>query len=141
MKAVTVKWQVIRWSDELTVEITGIDSDHKHLVQHLDTLFSACQAEQGADVMKKHLLALQRDTREHFAHEEDFMSANSYPQLHEHRAKHAELISELDDLLDEFDFSPAAELTQKTLGFLQQWLLQHILVEDKKIGHHMGAVY
>jgi hemerythrin len=137
----TVKWQKIKWSDELAVEIIDIDADHKHLVRHMDALFTACHDGQGAEVLKKHLNALQHYTRVHFAHEEEIMDKNSFPGLEDHRTKHMELIAALEDLIEAFDLEPADTLPEKTLQFLQRWLLHHIMVEDKKIGHHMGAVY
>lgn len=137
----TIKWQEIKWSDDLAVEIVDIDADHKHLIAHLDRLFTACHEGQEADLIKHHLLTLYGYTHRHFAHEEDVMRKCRFPEVEEHRALHAELISELDDLIEAFDTEPAFELSEKTLSFLQGWLLQHILVDDKKIGHHIGMVY
>ena len=137
----TIKWQEFKWSDDLAVEIVDIDADHKHLVAHMDRLFTACHEGQEADLLKHHLMTLYGYTRKHFAHEEDVMRKSCFPEVEEHRAKHAELISELDNLIEAFDIDPAAELSAKTLTFLQSWLLQHILVDDKKIGDHIGMVY
>ncbi len=137
----TVKWQEIEWSDDLAVEIIDIDQDHKHLVKHMDALFKACHAGLSAEVIKMLLFQLYRYTREHFAHEEDVMRRQRFPGVEDHRAKHAELIEALDDLIESFEIDPNRQLTEQTLDFLRDWLLHHIMVDDKKIAHHIGAVF
>lgn len=132
---------MLAWSDELSVDILEIDNDHKKMVWHLESLFSAHQQGLGFQVLRRHLVALLEETRVHFAHEIDIMSRNHCPQIHEHRALHAELISILDDVLEQIDRNPSQGVSEERLGFLQHALVQHILVEDKKIGEHMGVVY
>ena len=137
----TIKWQEIEWSDDLAVEIIDIDHDHKHLVKHMDVLFTACQQGCRPEVLKSHLVKLHGYTRDHFAHEEDVMRKQRFPGLDDHRAKHTALIEQLDDLIQSFDGEQAREWTGQTQDFLREWLLQHILEDDKKIAHHIGAVY
>lgn len=133
--------QMIARFDELAVEIVDIDDDHKKLAEHLEALFLAHRQGQGTQVVKHHLAALLDVTRVHFAHEVDIMGRNHYPQLQAHRALHGELISLLDDLLEHVEHNPSQGVSDESLGFLQHAMVHHILVEDKKIGVHMGVVY
>lgn len=132
--------RTIKWNSDLSVGIEEIDRDHQKLIKYLNDLFTACFAGQGPAVLKDTLHQVQLYTRQHFTHEEDVMRANGYPRLEEHRALHAELVSELDDLIDEFEAGGDADLSYKTMQFLEDWLLHHILIEDKKIGKHAGAI-
>ena len=132
--------RVIHWNQDLCVGIEEIDEDHQTLVKYLNELFVACAAGQGPAVLKSTLENVKAYTRTHFAHEEDVMRKVKYPGVEEHLRDHAFLISELDDLIEAFDQEPNHDLSNKTLQFLEDWLLHHILEEDKKIGRFMGAI-
>jgi len=132
--------KTIKWNLDLAVGIEEIDAEHQQLIKQLNDLLAACFAGQGPAVLGKTLCELQKYTREHFAHEEDIMHKNGFPGLQEHRNLHAELVSELDDLIEQFEVGADHELSNKTMQFLEDWLLHHILIEDKKIGRYMGAI-
>ena len=132
--------KTIKWNGDLAVGIEEIDSDHRKLIEQLNKLFAACFAGQGPAVLGDTLCEMQKYTREHFTHEEDIMRKAGYRDLLEHRKLHTELISELDDLIDQFEIGADHDLSNKTMQFLEDWLLHHILIEDKKIGRHLGAI-
>lgn len=132
--------KVIKWSNDLSIGIEEIDADHRRLITCLDDLFTACYAGQGPQVLKKILGCLMQYTREHFSHEEDVMRRVGYPGLEDHRAAHAELVTELDDIIEQYESVDGHELSNKTLQFLEDWLTHHIMIEDKKIGKFIGAI-
>lgn len=130
----------VKWSGDLSVGIDEIDKDHRRLFSCIDDLFTACHAGQGPSVLQQILICLMQYTREHFAHEEDLMRRVGYPDVVDHRAMHAELVSELDDIIEQFNITNSHELSNKTLQFLEDWLTHHILIEDRKIGKFTGAI-
>jgi len=132
--------KTIKWNSDLAVGIEEVDSEHQKLIVQLNTLFEACFAGQGPAVLGNTLCEMQKYVREHFVHEEDIMRKAKFPDLTEHRKLHAELVSELDDLIDEFEMGANHDLSNKTMQFLEDWLLHHILIEDKKIGRYIGAI-
>jgi len=132
--------RAFKWCDDLSVGIEEIDEDHRRLIKCLDDLFTACYAGQGPQVLSKILCCLMKYTREHFSREEDIMRRIGYSALEDHRAAHAELVTELDDIIEQFEISNSHELSNKTLQFLEDWLTHHILIEDKKIGKFTGAI-
>lgn len=132
--------KTIKWNGDLAVGIEEIDGDHRKLIEQLNGMLAACFAGQGPAMLGKTLCEMQRYTREHFAHEEDLMRKVKFPDLLEHRKLHAELVSELDDLIEQYEISPDHDLSNKTMQFLEDWLLHHILIEDKKIGRYVGAI-
>ncbi|MBL4613327.1 MAG: hemerythrin family protein [Magnetovibrio sp.] len=129
----------IKWNRDLSVGNAAIDEEHKKLISYLNDLYVACHAGQGPSVLRQTLCSLQRYTHEHFSHEEDAMHNMGYPGLADHRAQHGELMDKLDALIEEFDAGADHELSNKTLLFLADWLIQHIEAEDKKIGVFIGA--
>ena len=132
--------KAFKWCEDLSVGIDEIDQDHRQLITCLDNLFTACSAGQGPVVLKDILARLMQYTREHFSHEEDVMRRVDYPDFDEHREMHIELVSALDDIIEEFTISNNHELSNKTLQFLEDWLTHHILIEDKKIGKYICAI-
>lgn len=130
----------IKWNLDLSVGIEEIDEDHRRLIKCLDDLFTACSVGQGPQVLTDILQRLQQYTREHFSHEEDYMQKVAYPGLEEHRVLHTELVSELDDIIEQHKLGDTHELSNQTLQFLEDWLTHHIMIEDKKIGKFLGAV-
>jgi len=132
--------KAFKWCADRSVGIDEIDDDHRRLIMFLDNLFTACFAGQGPQVLKKILGELMQYTRQHFSHEEDVMRRIGYPDLEDHRSMHAELVTELDDIIEQFEISNSHELSNKTLQFLEDWLTHHILIEDKKIGKFIGAI-
>lgn len=132
--------RTITWNSDLSVGIEAIDDEHQELLKYLNDLFAACSVGQGPAVLSKTLCWVQRYSREHFAREEDLMQKFGFPGLDEHRERHAELVSELDELIEEFERGADHDLSNKTMQFLEDWLLHHILIEDKKIGRHIGAI-
>ncbi|MBL4613326.1 MAG: hemerythrin family protein [Magnetovibrio sp.] len=132
--------RTITWNSDLSVGIDEIDAEHQVLIKYLNDMFVACSVGQGPAVLSKTLCWMQRYSREHFAHEEDLMHKLGYPGIDEHRQLHVELVSDLDDLIDELENGVSHDLSNKTMQLLEDWLLQHILVEDKKIGRYIGAI-
>lgn len=130
----------ITWDSNYALGVEDIDEEHKQLIHYLNDLFAACFAGQGPAVLSETLCHVQQYTREHFAHEEDYMRKVGYPDLQAHCDMHAELVSELDDLIEEFEHGADHELSNKTLQFLEDWLVHHILIEDKKIARFVGTI-
>jgi hemerythrin len=132
--------RAIKWSFDFSVGIEEIDQDHRRLITCLNDLFAACHAGQSASTLKDILEQLMQYTNEHFSHEEGVMRRIGYPAAKEHRDEHAQLVTELDDIIEKFDASDTHELNDETLQFLEDWLTHHIMIEDKKIGKFFGSI-
>lgn len=72
-------------------------------------------------------------TESHFAHEELLMENAGYPNLEDHRALHADLISSIRNF--EAQIARAEQLTPVDVyEFLCGWLGDHILTSDRMFG-------
>ena len=60
------------------------------------------------------------------------MAEHGYPGAARHRALHGELIRQLDDLVERFHLSSGA-LTLDFMDALEDWLVQHIQGEDRRL--------
>jgi methyl-accepting chemotaxis protein/hemerythrin len=78
----------------------------------------------------------------HFKAEEALMKTHQYPGAQMHMAIHADLVKQVSTLIADFR-SGKAVLTSAVLDFLEDWLVKHIMGEDKALGaflRNKGAV-
>ena len=122
------------WEENrLSMDIAGIDGEHKELV-HILQQFNDLQ--KGRDDRKETFIPvfiqkLAAYAEYHFSHEEELMSMYGYSETLEHRELHKGFILRVQD------FEREAELHKETLLdeiilFLKDWTINHILKEDAK---------
>jgi hemerythrin len=121
------------WTEELTTGHAGIDSDHKHLVELVNTLYQAMKTGKGNDVLGKILGELITYTASHFSREEALMRKIGYAHYEEHKAEHAKLVASVLDLQAKFK-AGSTTLSISVFNFLSDWLRNHIRHSDAKLG-------
>ncbi len=126
--------ETIKFTPPLATGIEEIDAEHRHLVECLNAVLQANQNSDEPERLMASLESLRDGTRTHFAQEEVVMRRLAYPALPAHRAQHDDLFAALRVLIDHFAESGEAQLSDETLVSLKAWLLDHIAIEDKKIG-------
>jgi len=78
-----------------------------------------------------------KSTETHFASEESLMESSGYPNLEDHRALHAHLISRIMNF--EAQVEKAEQLTPVDVyEFLCSWLGDHILTSDRMFGEFVA---
>lgn len=124
------------FDDSFKTGIEIVDEEHKTLFAIIGKIHEAIQTElvhDKYDVILDILDELKEYTRVHFADEEEYMRQISYDGLDVQQMLHQKFIERLDDLdMDDVDDNQEAYLYD-FLGFLQNWLVQHILKVDKLI--------
>ncbi len=126
------------WSDKYSVNINEIDNQHKKLVDMLNALHDAMKAGKGNEVLGKTLGELIQYVGVHFATEEKLMSTHGYPEYNAHKAEHIKLTQKAVDLQKNFQQGEHV-LTMEVLGFLKDWLQNHILGTDKKYSPFLNS--
>lgn len=122
--------KLIIWSEGYSVGLKEIDMQHMKLVDLINKLYNLF-LNKNYDDLKNIMKELKDYTLYHFSTEEKLFREKKYSNELEHIAKHEELVNQLNTLINEFMNSPSI-LTMKTMTFLQKWLTNHILKEDKK---------
>ncbi len=125
------------WSDQLSVGVQALDSQHNVLIETLNDLHAAMMKGQARSVAGKLLHTLVDYTRDHFAAEEAMMEATQYPALPTHRLKHRELTKQVEDFVARFEKGDIT-LSVQLLNFLSEWLNTHIQGDDQKYGPWMN---
>lgn len=109
-----------------------IDSQHEKLFEIFDKLFEAMSMGKGRIVIDNILDELFKYSCYHFNSEESLMIKINYPYYDQHKDEHDAFKSEVNQLINIYN-NNNYEVTIKTLDFLYYWILNHILVSDKKI--------
>lgn len=111
------------WNDDYSVGDETLDRQHQNLFDLGNKIQKADKSE-----ARKYVMSLYKYIRTHFDREENHMKSMGFPWVDEHRLKHEELIENLNRLSKDFDPDNLKELA----AFLHEWLVTHVLVEDKK---------
>ena len=131
------------FTDKYKTDIPLVDDEHRHLFEIIeqtnDLIHSNLLHDKYDEIM--HLLdELRSYTETHFSDEEDLMEKISYPGLDAQKKAHAAFVDKLVHIdineLDEIDDHQQAYLFE-LINYLLNWLSNHILGSDKKIGEYI----
>ncbi len=124
------------FDDTFKTGIALIDEEHRTLFDIIGKVHTTIQTElvhDKYDSILDILDELKEYTRVHFADEENYMREIGYDGLTYQEILHQKFIDKLNELdLDDVDDNQEAYLYD-FLGFLQKWLVNHILKVDKLI--------
>jgi hemerythrin-like metal-binding protein len=124
---------LISWSNMLSTGIAEQDTQHKKLIDLINQLNDAMQAGHSADVLGKVLSELVNYTVFHFGYEEKLMAQYKYEDTPAHKLEHAKFVQTAGDLKKKFDAGNAV-ISVEIMNFLRDWLTNHIMKTDKKLG-------
>ena len=124
----------IEWKDSYSVNNIDIDRQHKKWIEIYNNVlgqFTGKNSITNADLTVNALKNMQEYTQYHFDFEMEYMSGILYPGIALHRRFHKNfdvLIYNLLRQANEGNFPLCSEI----LKTIENWLLDHILIEDKK---------
>ena len=123
----------IEWKSSYEIGHTLIDTQHQALVELINKLL---MEEKGSSKSSDLLVDFMKYAQEHFVQEEEIMAKLNFPELELHKTQH------LGYILKGMEFANKSirnhsELHTETLTYLKEWLLNHILLEDKKIATYL----
>lgn len=137
LKPADQKNAVPLFTDEYLTGITLIDAEHKELFRIIGEVQRVINEEYLSDKYDEivHLLEeLKHYTKFHFADEEAYMQSIQYEGLPAQKRAHDAFIARLENINFEHVDEHQQETLEEMLEFLTQWLINHILNSDKKIG-------
>ena len=125
----------VEWTDGLSVGVALIDDQHKMLINHLNELSRALAIHEGPLEIARTLDFLIEYTHFHFDAEEKLMADSDFPDLENHRKKHAEFIAVLKRLEEDFKEEGATHALAESFDtLLVNWLMKHIKAVDRDVG-------
>lgn len=127
--------------EEYLTGIESIDAEHKRLLEIAEKTYQLSKQEylvDKYDQINELLEELKNYTLLHFEHEEKYMEEIGYKRLFTQKIQHQEFRDKLSALTESEKLEGTPEEQDKVvgdiLGFLTDWLINHILYNDKLIG-------
>ena len=125
--------RLMRWLDLYSIGIEKVDRQHENLTDLLNCLNEAWRTGKGQDVLLFRLDQFLDAVGAHFHDEEQLMVEQKYPDLDLHKAEHDFLLEQVLQFRTQFAASEA-ELSESMLDFFRDWLRDHILISDRRLG-------
>jgi hemerythrin-like metal-binding protein len=124
---------VMVWTKSLAIGSPGIDAQHRRLIELIAAIPD--RPSRGDEAI---LVEALRYAATHFAAEEAHMASIGYPGLPAHRNAHRRLTTILGDYKRRFDGGDTDLYSFKQ--FMFNWVRDHIMDEDRKIGIYLGRI-
>jgi len=122
------------WKESFDTKIPVIDRQHRKIFGVLNRLYDAAQSPVAHNDVMQLLREMDEYSNLHFTTEERLMAHYGYPELELQKNRHKyyreQMVVQLTRSFDE-DNEVACK---RSLQFLRDWFLDHILKEDLKFG-------
>lgn len=126
-------------SDAYSLGLQSIDGEHAELMDLINQIHAGLQAQASQDALKSLFQRLANCAATHFMREEKQFTETGYPDaaLHTHQHQHLTMI--LSCFQRGVDRTGRPVSLEDQLGFLRDWLLDHIDNEDRQLGEYLAA--
>ena len=125
------------WTEKFATGNEEIDYQHQNLFNMAnelhETLNSSADMRLAVEIFLEQLI---KYTDYHFRTEEEFMQNTHYKEFTQHKAMHDALRKQVIDFQTHFK-KGEADVSQELMDFLKNWLTNHILHTDTKLGAHL----
>jgi len=122
--------EIIRWDQEFSVGIEGIDKQHQSLFDAINDFYSNINRKGSHESLMLLLNKLKDYTVYHFQTEEQLMQRYSFPGYASHKKQHDSFIDKINDIEQRIKTGKLV-ISIEVTNFLKEWLVNHILKTDK----------
>mgnify|MGYP001625732910 CR=1 FL=1 len=117
-----------------------IDSEHRQLIDAVNSLLEACAKGQGRAQVLNTAHFLLNYTKQHFSDEEAIQVKNRYPDYVRHKKIHEDFKKTAADLVQKIENEgPTVANVGLVNTLLAGWLINHIKGEDKKLAAYLKS--
>jgi hemerythrin len=131
---------VFQWTEDLSLGIDIIDTQHKAIIQQINRLVEALEADRSRDEVRGVVNFLEDYIFQHFAQEEGIMKEYQYPEFARHRELHADFVRNFAVLRSHLlvsEITPALMINFKHA--VEEWIEDHLLKDDKALAEFIKA--
>lgn len=119
------------WKSDYSVDVELLDQHHQKLFSLLNALYETTMQSKETGHVLPIINELREYTEYHFLAEEQYMQDIGYVETAEHIVKHRDFTRKIENLnLQHRDDDLA--VTRELIVVLGNWLLHHVLEEDRK---------
>jgi hemerythrin len=119
------------WHSKYSVDNEELDNHHKTLFDILNKLYNSCFDNDNSITLGPIIDELVSYTNYHFSAEEQYMSYKGYNGIDKHISEHNIFRERISQLQHSENINDMA-VTKELIVYLGNWLLNHVIVEDKK---------
>lgn len=121
--------KLMEWNSQLDIGLDEINRQHQTLVHLINELYHLLNHNYGLASIKRVVQGLIDYTANHFKYEEILFEQIDYKQTQQHIDKHHRLVKQVLDFQARVE--KGEEIGDELMAFLKNWLVQHIMKEDK----------
>lgn len=125
------------WDNRYNTYVDEIDEQHQHLIKLIRKMRIVVENQFNQQIQNNVLDELIDYTHYHFNTEEILMFEHQYPFSEIHKRQHDDFTCRIREFREDFDQGKAQAF--RILSFLVNWLIDHILISDKKLGHYLNS--
>lgn len=125
------------WEPRYRVDVQEIDSQHQRLFALLNSLNTAIEKGEGAEILTSALHVLLDYTQRHFGAEELYMKTYDYPEFEAHRRLHERMTDKVHASQKEYEGGNVLFLCADLSRFVEDWIKNHILKTDQKLAPYL----
>ncbi len=124
----------LKWTKDFEIGVEQIDIEHKNIIENYDRLYTMMRVGQGHEYYEELLEFLTEYVDTHFEHEEQLQLNVHFDQYDAHKEHHDKFRARVEKMISDHkgEVITGSDLVSISL-FIKDWLLHHILIEDKKI--------
>lgn len=121
----------LEWEQKYSVGVEELDNQHKLMFVTINELLDAINENKTEEHLGHIIESLVKYKTFHFATEEKYFKQFNYEESEEHILKHREFNEKLTALKEKYP-SYTVEFAFELVDFLEDWLINHLMVEDQK---------
>ena len=130
---------IIIWNDTYSVGVREIDSQHKQLVDMINSLDNDMNSDKAKEELNRVLNLLTDYTIKHFSTEEELMMKYNYTDFNHHKEEHTNLVNDIKKFRVDY-LAEKGSLSMDIGKYLKDWLMNHIMDTDKKLGKFLNRL-
>jgi hemerythrin len=128
------------WNESFAVGYETIDEQHKQLFTAINDLIRISKGGNAGDDLKKSLDFLNDYTIRHFFDEEQIQIKFRYPDYENHKKLHEACKQALHEIMVEWIMKGSSDtLIEGVKVKVADWLVNHIKIQDTRIGAHIKS--
>lgn len=129
---------IFYWRHEYCINIQKIDDHHKQMLAKANKLCEAIDLKKESLVLDASINFLIDFVLYHFTEEENLLKEHYYNDYESHRNKHQQLIEDVLKIKQQLN-NDGVEMNMEMLDLFKDWIINHILTEDRKYGPYLNA--
>jgi hemerythrin len=129
---------LVTWDQSYSVSVKRLDEQHQKLFSLLNALHEAMRQGKGQAVVQDTLRGLAVYTVTHFRAEEELLRKTNFPGFAAHQAEHQKFIEKVNQFTEDLKAGRNAS-SISVLGFLKDWLAEHIKRTDRSYSAYLNA--